>query len=118
MLDFKRRLERIIDDIRLASRRLSHPLVYDSSIKIEMERTARYFINSEGSVIKTGFLRYIIHISGESIAEDGMPLSNYRRFTGVGLSRFASRRRIFTKQCNRITPRTQRYRRIIKSTTR
>ena len=52
-----------------------------SRVRFDVRAKTAYFVNSEGSKIQDGDLLYSIEIEASTRAEDGMRLSDFRRFT-------------------------------------
>lgn len=54
--------------------------ILDSNVRIQVEHQKKYFVNSEGTKVFTYNTYYYIRIYARTLAEDGMPLYNYRAF--------------------------------------
>lgn len=54
--------------------------ILDSNVRMDVELQKRYFVNSEGTRVFTYNTYYYIKINARTLAEDGMPLYNYRTF--------------------------------------
>jgi len=59
------------------------PEILDSGITLNIKKTSRYFVNSEGSRVETSDMLLTIFIAVKAKAEDGSPLENYRMFTSA-----------------------------------
>lgn len=58
----------------------TYPWIFSSSISLDATAQKRYIVNSEGTKIFEGTIRYSIYIYGETRAEDGMRLYLTRQF--------------------------------------
>lgn len=65
--------------------------IIDSEVRMNVELETRYFINSEGTKVFTQNTYYYIKIRASSLAEDGMPLSNFRSFFEIHEDRLPSK---------------------------
>jgi len=59
------------------------PEILDSGITLNIKKTKKYFVNSEGSRVETSDILMTIFIAVKAKAEDGFPLENYRMFTSA-----------------------------------
>lgn len=70
-----------VDRIREVSQLArKHPLIYNSSVSLNVSAGNRYFVNSEGAKIQTGVKFFRVTLSAATKAEDGMDLSQSHIF--------------------------------------
>ena len=63
---------------RLSAAARQHPLIYDSQLVLAGAAETRFMVTSEGTRLQTSSMRWRLHVSAETKAEDGMELSqNY-----------------------------------------
>jgi predicted Zn-dependent protease len=72
---------------------------FDSSLRFTVEN--RYFLNSEGTVARSGHARYVISVSGSTQASDGMLLQRSHADQGNDLKELPTREE-FLKTTSRI----------------
>jgi predicted Zn-dependent protease len=72
---------------RWSSRFRGHPKVFGSSISITGEVENRLVVNSEGTQLQFGSVRWRIGIQASTIADDGMELWQFQAFDAHALSR-------------------------------
>jgi len=74
-----------------------HPHIFDSSVTMDVKKTNRIFVNTEGSRIISGRIIYNVSIFGATRADDGMLLTAQQTIYALEESRLPSRKEIFAK---------------------
>jgi predicted Zn-dependent protease len=59
-----------------------HPDLFDAGVKVNADRVTRYFVNSEGTVIRSERTIFGCHLSAAARAKDGMLLEHEKDFYG------------------------------------
>ncbi|MGO8985551.1 MAG: metallopeptidase TldD-related protein [Terriglobales bacterium] len=62
---------------------------FESEIRFTAEN--RYFLNSEGTIARTGYAHYVLHVDGATQASDGMLLTRNRGDAGRDLAELPNR---------------------------
>ena len=59
------------------------PAIYNSGVNFSVRMTNRYFVNSEGTVVRQPFTLYLLNAHASTQAQDGMPLKHFVPFLGM-----------------------------------
>ena len=71
----------------------SDPQVQSLNASLRFTVTNRYFVSSEGTVVRSGDSFYQVYVGGYTQAADGMRLGSFARLPGAPVERTASERR-------------------------
>jgi predicted Zn-dependent protease len=72
----------LAEAVRQAGARLKQAPVLDGEVKLSADRHSRYYVSSEGAEVVEHYTLFNAHLTAETRAKDGMPLSNSRDFFG------------------------------------
>lgn len=70
------------------------PAIYDSSVSLQGKVTNKYFINSEGTVIRQPLTLFSLYVRASTQAPDGMRLKHFIPFYGANLKDLPSEKEI------------------------
>lgn len=70
------------------------PAIYDSSVNLNGQVTNKYFINSEGTVIRQPTTLFSLYVRASTQAPDGMQLKHFVPFYETDLERLPSEKKI------------------------
>ncbi len=72
------------------------PAIYNSGVNFNVRITNKYYVNSEGSVVRQPFTLYWLNAHASTQAQDGMPLKHFVPFLGTSQEALPSEKEMKT----------------------
>lgn len=64
---------------------LDYPMVLDSFVSFDAKQELRYFVDSDGSMVRQQFIRFRLSVFAQTVAEDGMELQAFDYIDAHGI---------------------------------